>query len=164
MIESSLNVLHYCIYRIHYKLHLLINRINPFRLIHRLPCQKRRYAELGIDIEEEVNKAFSDKRKGLSTIVAGGAIVGILFIFMMAISNLVIELSTVHFIVLAMLSTALCYMLVFRRDKYLLYFEIYEKWTKHERVKYHVVSLSFIVAVILLFVWSLNHSLAWGIG
>ena len=52
----------------HYKLHLLSNKINPFRLIHKLPFQKRRYQELGIDIDEEINKAFENKEFGLNMI------------------------------------------------------------------------------------------------
>ncbi len=160
--ENSLNILHFCIYKIHYRAHLFFNRINPFMLIHKLPFQKRRYEKLGIDIKKEMNRAFSDKNYGLSIMVSGGAIVGVLFILIMAFALLIIKAASIdiilkpaHFIAFALLSTAICYVFVFKNDKYLEYFECYEKWTKDEKVKYGLFSLIFIVAVVLLFVFSL---------
>lgn len=160
--ENMLNILHYCIYRGDYKLRLLFNKVNPFMLIHKLPFLKRRYEKLGIDINEVVNQSFSDKRYGLSIMVAGGAIVGILFILLMAIAltvvkitNLELELSAIHFIVFILSSTGFCYFLVFKSDKYRRYFDVYESWTKGEKKKYGWCSLIFIVGVIVLFIWSL---------
>jgi len=66
-IENYLNILHFCFYRLHYKLHLFANKINPFNLIHKLPFQKRRYEELGIDIHKEIDKALRD------SVYVGGA-------------------------------------------------------------------------------------------
>lgn len=160
--ENSLNILHYCIYKVHYNLHLLFNKINPFMLIHKLPFQKRRYEKLGIDIKDEMNRAFSDRKYGLSTMVSGGAIVGILFILIMAVALLIIKvansdirLTTIHFIAFGLLSTAACYFLVLKNDKYLAYFEIYDRWSRSEKIKYGGISFIFTVAVVLLFILSL---------
>jgi hypothetical protein len=89
--------------------------------------------------------------------VAGGGIVGILFIFMTGISNFFIEVTSLHFVGLASISTAICYFLVFKGDKYLLYFEIYEKWTAREKGKYVIQSIIFILASLLVFICSLKQ-------
>src|SRR2546428_2521483 len=115
-LEVSLNILHYCIYRTHYNLHLFFNKINPFNLIHKLPFQKRRYKELGIDIHEQINTAFGDKTGGISIMVAGGVLFAILFFLLLAITNILMgiinvsmNLSMGHFIAFGLLSSIICY-------------------------------------------------------
>jgi len=142
----------------HYKLHLLSNKINPFRLIHKLPFQKRRYQQLGIDIDEEINKTFRNKEFGLSTMVSGGGVIGIVFILLMSLTKVLISLLKLNvtlneyfFITLGVISFALCYFLVFRKDNYLNYFNEYEKWTRKEMNKYILISFGFIIGVISLF-------------
>jgi len=117
---------------------------------------------LGIDINKEMNRAFDDKNYGLSIMVSGGALVGILFILTMGFVLLIVKaagidvvLGPVHFVFFGLLSTVTCYFLVFKKDKYLRYFEYYEKWTESEKMKYGLFSLIFIIAVILLFLLSL---------
>jgi len=80
-VETYLNIMHFCFYKGHYKLHLLANKINPFLLIHKLPFQKRRYEEMGIDIYKEIDRSFGDKRFGISITAAGGILWGFLGIF-----------------------------------------------------------------------------------
>ena len=65
--ENYLNIIHFCFYKAHYKLHLFAKKINPFNLIHKFPFQKRRYRELGINIEKKIDIAFGDNIFGLST-------------------------------------------------------------------------------------------------
>ena len=48
--DAYLNILHYCFYKAHYRLHLLANKVNPFHLIHCLPFLKRRYEKQGVNI------------------------------------------------------------------------------------------------------------------
>ena len=162
-LEVSLNILHYCIYRAHYNLHLLANKINPFNLIHELPFQKRRYEKLGIDIHKEINKAFSDKNNGLSIMVAGGVLFAVLFFLLFAITKILMSainngtvLSAGYFIAFGFLSLIVCYLFVFKKDKYLAYFKDFESWTKGENRKYGWISFVFIVAVFLMFLVSLS--------
>ena len=162
-LEVSLNILHYCIYRAHYNLHLLDNKINPFNLIHKLPFQKRKYEELGIDIHKEINKAFGDKDNGLSIMVAGGVLFGVLFFLLFAITKILMSainngtvLSAGYFIAFGFLSLIVCYLFVFKKDKYLAYFKDFESWTKGENRKYGWISFVFIVAVFLMFLVSLS--------
>jgi hypothetical protein len=130
-------------------------------LIHKLPFQKRRYEKLGIDINEEINKVFGNRMFGMSTIVAGGAIMGILFILITALSMLLIKITNLefrlnlfHFITFVLMSFMVCHFFVFKKDKYLAYFEIYDKWTRGEKRKYGWISFTFTAAVVLLFVLS----------
>jgi hypothetical protein len=162
-IENHLNVLHFCFYRLHYKLHLFANKINPFHLIHKLPFQKRKYEELGIDIHNEIDKAFGNKEYGLSMTVAGGALIGILFFFFLAVLNMLLKLlsgditlSAVHFILCVVLSVALSYFFVFRKDKYLKYFEQFEGWGKIDKSKYGWFTFTFVLLVFCLFILSLK--------
>ena len=162
-IENHLNILHFCFYRLHYNLHLFANKINPFHLIHKLPFQKKKYEELGIDIHKEINKAFVNKEYGLSMTVAGGALIGILFFFFHAVLNILLKLlsgsitlSVVHFILCAVLSVALSYFFVFKKDKYLRYFEQFEGWGKVDKSKYGWLTFAFVLLVLCLFILSLK--------
>ena len=162
-IELSLNILHYCIYLLHYKLHLLFSKVNPFTLIHKLPFQKRRYAELGIDIREEIDKAFSDQRFGLSVTIAGGALIGIIFIFIMGtvqlairLMNLNIDFTTPYFVAFALITIIPCYFYVLGSNKYLKYFKKFETWPTAERRKNIYLSIGFIILVICIFWGSLT--------
>lgn len=162
-IENYLNILHFCFYRFDYRLHLWSNKINPFHLIHKLPFQQRRYKELGVDPIKEINKVFGDKSYGLSMIVAGGALIGILFFFFLAVLNVLLKLligniilSVVHFILCAVSSVVLSYFFVFKNDKYLKYFEIFEGWEQADKSKYGWLTFAFILAVFCLFILSLK--------
>jgi len=160
--EKYLNILHYFIYEAYYSLHLFSNKLNPFRLIHRLPFQRRRYEKLGIDIEQEINKAFGDKENGLSIIVSGGAIVGIVFFLILALVILLKQLLNIdltleinHFVFIAILSIIPCYFSVFKNDRYLEHFKEYKKWSKTEKKKYRWISFGLIVVVFIFFIGSL---------
>ena len=163
-IDFFFNVLHFCFYRIHYKLHLFANKINPFWLLAKLPFFQRRYKKLGIDIHKEVDKAFSDKVGGLSIMVAGGVLLAVLFFFFLTtiiiLNGLIgpnVGLSAMLFVVCGALSAAASYFYVFRKDKYLHYFNRFEKWSKYDMRKYSCITLGFVLAVFCLFVFSFRY-------
>lgn len=162
-LETALNIFHYCIYRVHYKLHLFANKINPFNLIHKLPFQRKRYEELGIDIQKEIDKAFSDKNNGLSVIIAGGVLFGVLYFLLFDITKILMSainngavFSAGYFIGFGLFSIVICYFFVFENDKYLAYFKDFESWTKNESRKNGWLSFGFILAVLVLFFVSLS--------
>ena len=162
-IEICLNILHFCFYALDYNLHIFSNKINPFHLIHKLPFQQRRYTELGVDPIREINKVFGDKSFGFSMMTAGGALIGILFLFLVAVLNILLKLligntilSAVHFILCVVLSVALSYYFVFKKDKYLSYFEQFEGWGKADKIKYGWLSFAFVLLVFCLFILSLK--------
>lgn len=155
--EHYLNILHFCLYKAHYKSHLFAKRINPFNFLHKLPFQQRRYKELGIDIQTEIDKAFGDRNFGLSMTVAGCIFLAVLFFFFLALINFFIALSglgiaisLVHFIPCGILSIWLSYFYVFKKDKYIMHFDKFEKWTKPESRKYCWLSFCFSILVLAL--------------
>lgn len=150
--ENYLNILHYCFYKAHYKLHLLFNKINPANLIHKLPFQKRRYEKLGINIQEVIDKTFSDKTFGISMTVAGGILFGVISIFFFSIILIFnLFVSIVYIIGCAVMSGFVCYLFVFRNDKYIKYFDEYEKWPEGERCKYIGLTLASVILLFFLF-------------
>ncbi len=44
-IELWLNIVHYCIYKVDYRLHMLSNKLNPFLLLGKIPAVKKKYEE-----------------------------------------------------------------------------------------------------------------------
>lgn len=153
-IEEYLNVLHFCLYKADYKLHLLSNKINLFHLIHKLPFQKRRYEKLGIDPIETINQVYKNKNYGTSMVFAGGILWGgiaIFFFSLLILFNVFVYATMPYIIACAVLSGALCYFFVFKNDKYIQYFDKYEKWSKAEIKKYRLLTLVSIIAIILLF-------------
>jgi len=153
-----LNILHYSIYLIHYKLHLIANRLNPFRLLHKLPFQKKKYEELGINIDQEVNSAFSNKDYGLSVLVSGGILISVLFLLIFILFQLIttllnikVILTTYIFIAFAVLSFVICYIFVFRKNKYISYFQKFNSRTKQQKNTYVILSVFFMALIIYLF-------------
>jgi len=95
--------------------------------------------------------------------VAGGALIGILFFFFLAVLNMLLKLllgditlSAVHFILCVVLSVALSYFFVFKKDKYLKYFEQFEGWGKVDKSKYGWFTFTFVLLVFCLFILSLK--------
>lgn len=159
-LEFYLNIIHFCYYKAHYKLHLIANKLNPFMLIHKLPFQKRKYEELGIDIQTEIDKAFGDKNFGLSMSVAGGILFIVLFFLFFGVFGLVRKLftqqnlETIHFVIFGIMSAIITYVFVFKKEKYIQYFDKFEKWTKNEKRKYSW--LTFFATIIVFFLWILS--------
>jgi hypothetical protein len=146
----------------HYKLHLLINKINPFRLLHKLPFQKRKYQQLGIDIDEEINKLFGNKEYGLSIIFSGGLVILVVFILLFSLSNIIIKILNLNVVLngyfitfIAVFSSIICHYLIFQKNKYLEYFKEYGTWKRKDLIKNVCISFGFFIGVILLFFASL---------
>ena len=152
-IEFFINALHFCFYKAHYKFHLLANKINPARLLLKIPFIQKRHKELGVDIYSDINKAFGDKSFGISISVAGGVLIALIFFFFFGITGIFIKsvfgyrVSKVYFIFFGILSALISYYLVFKKDKYLKYFNKFEKWNKNECRKFSW--LTFLVTIIV---------------
>lgn len=89
--------------------------------------------------------------------VAGGVLFAVLFFFLFASTNILMNainaatLSVGYFIAFGLVSLIVCYLFVFKNDKYLAYFKEFEGWTKVESRKYGWMSFLFIIAVLILF-------------
>lgn len=160
-IELWLNIVHYCYYKLDYRLHLLSNKLNPFLLIGKIPAVKRKFEEQGTSQEEVVNKVWGDKRYGFSIMISGGALVISVFLVILSVSLMInslmeypVSLSWQPFAICMGIAYALCHFLVFQKDKYIRYFKKFDKWTKQEKRKYALLSFLFVVGAAALWIYS----------
>ncbi|MEJ5146572.1 hypothetical protein [Sphingobacterium sp. MYb388] len=150
--ENYFNIVHFVLYRMIYKLHLVTERFNPINLIHKLPFQKRRYQELGIDIYDQINRIWGDKQSGLSIQAAGGFLCGVLGLFFFSLLMLFrVQVSIFVMLGPVIASITACYLLVFRGNKYLAHFAKLEKCTKNDRRKYNCLTVGSIFLVFIFF-------------
>ncbi|TJZ53595.1 hypothetical protein FAZ15_16300 [Sphingobacterium olei] len=158
-IENYLNIIHYCLYKAEYRLHFLFNKINPAWLLMKIPFIKRRYEKMGVtrqSINRDNNNLWGDKRFGLSTVAAGGFLWGGLGLFFFSVLMMLkVAISTVLIVGCALGAGLICYAFVFRQDKYIKYFDKYEKWSKQEKRKYGWLTVGSILFVLLSFYFCL---------
>jgi len=159
--ERFWNIVHYFAYKADYKLHLLFNKINPFMLIHKLPFQKRIYVKRGIDINNEINKAFKRPDVGISSIRAGGlmyVLVGLLclgFICLyIAIYKVEFSVKIYPFVIIFTISFTVNHFLLFRHDKYLGYFKEFEKMERSDKKMWAWISLGVILGILFFSIGS----------
>lgn len=160
-LELFLNVIHYCLYKLDYKLHLLSNKVNPFLLLGKIPAIKRKFEERGVTQVEVVNKVWGDKRYGFSIMISGGALAIIVFFIFWAmflvLNNLLnhpFNFSLLSFTVCMTIAYSLCHVLVFQKDKYILYFRQFDKWSNEMKWKYCSIAFLFILGSIVAFIYS----------
>lgn len=150
--ENYLNIVHFCLYKFLYRLHLATERFNPANLIHKLPFQKRRYKELDIDFQKSINEAWGHEVYGLSVSYAGGLFGGMIALFFFSLLMLFDQnISTISIIGCSLLSAGICYIFVFKNDKYIGYFKKYAKWSRVEKRQYSWLTAGSILAVFLIF-------------
>lgn len=150
--ERYLNIIHFCLYKAHYKLHLITKRLNPFRLLFSIPTIKRKAQKEGVNLDQSVDKAFGDKSFGLSTVAAGGFLWGGLGLFFFSVLMMLkLAISTVLLIGCGVAAALICYVFVFRQYKYIQYFDKYKKWSKQEKWKYGWLTVGAILFVLFSF-------------
>ena len=160
-IELWLNIIHYCIYKVDYKIHMFSNKLNPFVLLGRIPRIKRNLEEQRTTLVDVTNKVWTDRRFGFGIMVSGGGLLIIAFLVVWAVFLLLnsllsdpINFSWLPFATCMGLAYLICHITVFQKDKYIKYFKKFDKWTKQEKWKYSLGSLAFVVIVIVLFIYS----------
>lgn len=157
-LEKLFNIVHYCIYLIDRKLHFWSNYINPFRLLLKIPYLKKRDEKLGVNRDEIFNEAWTNKESGIGIYISGGFLSCLVFFtifslvkYSATIADLEVEISKPLLISLGIISYLLCYILVFRNDKYLKYFDDFDKWNTTQRRINVAVSTIFIITILALF-------------
>lgn len=161
-IELWLNIIHYCIYKLDYRLHLLSNKINPFLLLGKIPAVEKNFREQGTSLKEFGNKFWTDRRFGFGVIISGGVLV--IIVFLMIFSAILIingvfnnpnNLSWRHLLIICtLLSYLICHILVFKKDNYLAYFRKFDKWSKREKWKYGLIAFVFVTVALALWIFS----------
>lgn len=156
--EKKFNAFVYCVYLMDVKLHYLSNKINPAVLLGRLPCVKIKYEKKGQNFLEEVNKVFTDKTNGISIIFALGLAIGLIGIILVSSFGIISKVFHLYeyvpgfyFVLFFGIAMLICYFISFRKNKYLDYFEKFEKWTVKEKRRNIIFSFLAIIAVIVYF-------------
>lgn len=150
--EFLLNIVHYGLYRLDYRVHKFSNRVNPFILLGTIPAVRKRLREKGTSLVEITDQMWTDKRFGLGIMLSGGALAILLFFviwttYLIANYQLgyLFQFTWKPFSLCMALSYLICHRLVFRHDKYLEYFKRFEKWTKRDKWKYGTLFFSFVI-------------------
>ncbi len=150
--ERFWNIVHYFVYRLDYKFHLLFNKINPVYYFYKLPFAKRHFEKMGIDPVMEANKAFKHPDFGISSIRAGGFMYILIFLLCLGVANLLsgitqqsLNLRLYHFIIFIVISIILNQILLFRNKKYLIYFKEFDVMPKELKKLWAWISLGVIL-------------------
>ena len=160
-VEFLINVIHYCFYKLDYKLHIFSNKVNPAMLLGKIPAVKRKFAEQGTTHKEVVNKVWTDKRFGFGIMISGGALASIITFLLWGFVSTILGYFDIYFIVkpiyvfgYAILSFILCYYTVFKGDKYIKYFKKLDKRPRSEKRKYALFTLLFVMGSVALWIYS----------
>jgi MFS family permease len=165
IMEFFLNLVFFNIYKFDSLIHSLLNGINIFLLLGKIPFIKRKFEESGTTHQEVVNKLWTDRRYGFGIMLSGAGLSLFLFLFMFSVYLIIQEVFESHislnwrypFVLLMVLSYIVCYYTVFQGNKYLKWFKQFDNWSKKEKWKYAIYSIGSIFFVIALLIFSLRY-------
>ena len=164
-LEKLLNILHYCIYVINVKLYFLFLKVTLLDRIFEIPFFKRRLKKRKQDPLEYIIWYETNKHNGSSIINSAGLLAMSFSIIMFSMSlwlnealNIGKNSLLVLFIIFSILSYLICEILVLKKDKYLTYFDEFEKWPRKTKRRNVLLSFGYLVGVNIFFFWSLLYS------
>ncbi|WET50903.1 hypothetical protein PYS58_07155 [Chryseobacterium indologenes] len=170
--ERVWNYVHYTIFNFYRIVYKLFSYIDPFRLIYKIPAIKKFYSKRGIEDMNQFtdNIIFNDKVSGLHSIWAGIHMGGLIILIEYGVFNIfqaILGKSLIQFIwepgspykwifIIGMLVLP-CIInekLLFNNNKYLKYFDEFDKEPKKVRRKWAWISFGIIIGIITFFVLS----------
>lgn len=167
------NLLHFYFFVWHTNAHLIFNYINPIVYISKLPVIKNFYSKHGIDdINSFSNeKVFNEKKIGINSIWSGVQKGGMFIFIEYSFFNIVQGLSGKVFINILMenkfyfgililiflfIAGFFNYNVLFKNDKYLEYFNEFEKMTKTQKLKTGWLCFLVVLLLIMFLVFSFS--------
>ncbi len=177
-IELFWNIVFWGIYKLDVYIWHLFGYLNPFKLFRKIKNVRKYYSEYDVnEIDNLRNLLFNNKNSGLSITHSYGKIGGLLVLLEFGLLNIIlgvinlyeyvynkifedILLLLIYLIILLATTIVINNYLLFTKNKYLVYFEEFEKKPKSKRDLYFIISLITILLIILLFFVSflLPHS------
>lgn len=152
------NAFVFCIYLMDVKLHYLSNKINPAGLLFYIPLIKKKFERKNQNPWDIYNKVYTDKTHGLSIVVALGLAIGLIGIILVSSFGIISKVFHLYeyvpgfyFVLFFGIAMLISYFISFRKNKYLEYFEKFEKWTVKEKRRNIIFSFFAIIAVIAYF-------------
>lgn len=159
--ERFWNLIHYFVYKAHYKSHLIFNKINPVFYFYNLPFAKRHFEKKGINPVNEVNKAFKRVDFGLSSLFAGGFMNTLVLVIFLGLLNIYsglvqqkLNLNLFDYILTIGISLIINYHLLFKHDKYIAYFKEFDKMEIDKKRKCFWTGLLVLLGILLYFIGS----------
>lgn len=170
--ERFLNIIHYKLFVWFIFIHRITNYINPIWWFVGIPFVKRFHKKKGIDdfrklMDEEV---FNHKIYGFNITYAGITIGGLLVLIMFSLFNLIqvviqkplINIFWQNFffrilfvISLGIIPWKICNNFIFNDDKYLKYFQEFEKQSKNWKRNWAYITISVVIGILLFFAFTL---------
>lgn len=152
--------MYYCFYKFDSNFHLLFNYINPFRLLIYTPFMKKRCKSVNVDLQKEIDYAFS-RNGGISLYRAGFFLFMFTMAFSVSISHFVEGLIFfqlkdyfLFYIIVGAISYLFNYNLIHKKNKYIPYFNMFEKYNKSKKIKLALLCIAVLVCISLLLYYS----------
>jgi hypothetical protein len=159
--ERFWNIVHYYAYKAEYEIHLSLNKINPILYFYRFPFAKRHFQRMNIDPVIEVNKSYKNPNNGISIFFSGNLMNALLFFIFIGIDCIYSGIKKEFFInnvyviiFIALISLIINYFLLFKKDKYLIYFKEFDKMEHHKKKKWAMISLLVFLGIMLFLIGS----------
>ena len=158
--ERIINILFYVTYKARVRLHYFLIKALFIKSFYNLPFVLKHFKRMGVDNPlQKLNNEMTD-RKGAGvftpTIIFLSSIAFIFF----SINLCILKIVNLEYLFknkdLALFSMIFPSMIVYFRfidhnDKYLSYFEKFDKWTKKEKRKYAIITILYYILVKTLF-------------
>lgn len=145
--KKVLSLIYYYLYRADFTLHLLSKNINPFYYLSRMLDKNR-----NIKVTDQVDVAFKNPRYGLSSIRAGGIIVGILGMIFWGIFSWILYLIGLEALQSNFFTVFICVTIswiytnkIFKNDQYLKCFKKASKFSNVEKTKWILFTILFVI-------------------
>jgi hypothetical protein len=162
-LELWLNIVLYCLFKWQNYLFFLMNKVNPFRLLNKLPSAQRRYKKQGVNIDKVINDVLNNPINSMSKRFAGGFLFALVFFLQFGIVNFFFKIikytgpqTVIYFVVYGLICIITMNSLMFKKAKYLIYFKKFEGWTRKEKITYSLWNLLAIIAVFALNIIALS--------
>jgi hypothetical protein len=172
-IELFWNIVYYGIYNLDVYLRSLLGYLNPFNLFHRMKSVQKFYSDRGLnDVPSLRNRILGNRKTGISIIRSQGAMGGLLVIIEYALFNVIQGITKnhmvmfvfqnkinliVYLVILIIPTVVINNYLLFRKDKYLKYFDEFDRVDVSKKRKYYC--LSFLIVILIASAFFLSFSL-----
>jgi hypothetical protein len=157
------NFIYYSVCAMEYRLHLLVNKINPILILYNTKKGKRKFAKRGIDDPVEAfNKVYSDPKNGIGALFSSGfmyalivlSLSGVFMIKQGALKD-VTGLNVKYVVIVSsIISYIINHYLLFRSNRYLKYFKKFTVLNRNKKLKLKLYSILIIVFLMSIFVLS----------
>ena len=157
IVEFYINVVHYCIFKFLYKLQMIMNKINPFMYLEKIPRIKRNFEKHGTSLTEVVNKTWLDEERGFNIMYPTAVVTFILYLIISCIFLFIYDFFSLETFftweIVAIISVIPAYLIyhfaIDKDQKYILYFRRFKKKTKNIKRGYAI--FSFLIILISIF-------------